>query len=110
MLHNPYHSDAIGRQTMKKPRSIKYRLARATRKEAVKATLDEWFEEWKNSQNELIDLVESANDLAKTRQYAGVLKTVTEKRFDGLKTVIDDLTERITDAETPDTGRNTSGA
>lgn len=92
------------RTEMKKNRSIRHRLERAKSKEAAINAATEWVKSWENEQKMLVSRLGKAvsdDDFDAQCMVAGELKTITEKRFSGLRSVIEKLSERIED-EKPD--------
>ena len=87
---------------MKKNRSIRQRLERAKSKEAAINAATDWAKSWENEQKMLVSRLGKAvsdDDFDSQCMVAGELKKITEKRFSGLRSVIEKLSERIEDGK-----------
>ena len=88
----------------KKNRSIGQRIGRAKGKESVRKIALDWASTWQKEQESVVERLGksiSDDDFDAQCIAAGELKTITEKRFSGLRSVIEKLSERIED-EKPD--------
>lgn len=82
---------------MSQHRSIKQRLQKAKSIIAKKDTIDEWVLSWSSDQSYVIKILEAAiraKDWDKVCIATGQIKSITEKRFEGLQSVIDHLINR----------------
>lgn len=88
----------------KKNRSIGQRIGRAKGKESVRKIALDWADTWHKEQESVVERLGksiSDDDFDAQCIAAGELKTITGKRFSGLRSVIEKLSERIED-EKPD--------
>lgn len=77
-------------------RSIKDRIRRAKSNEVRREVLTDWAANWRSDQEDIVRQFERAvsrRDYDALASLTGQLKAVTEKRFEGLASVIDALTE-----------------
>lgn len=88
---------------MTKRRSIGERLKSARSPEAISATVTDWAADWRRDQMDIVRQLEqaigddpAAMDWDDLCSATGQLKSVTEKRFDGLAGVIRRLTDKST--------------
>lgn len=86
----------------KKNRSIGQRISRAKGKESVRKIALDWAGTWQKEQESVVERLGksiSDDDFDAQCVAAGELKTITEKRFSGLRSVIEKLSERIDDGK-----------
>lgn len=86
----------------KKNRSIAQRIDRAKGKDAVREIAMDWAGTWQKEQESVVERLGksiSEDDFDAQCIAAGELKTITEKRFAGLRSMIERLTERIADGK-----------
>lgn len=95
-------------KTTKNRRTITQYIRRAHSKERLLELAEKWINDWETEQTGLINRLGNAvarNDYDEECICTGQLRTITEKRFAGLKNSAREIIGRIHDATT-DTGTN----